>query len=149
MYHSDNKEELEEQIKNDLETYSTWLKGQKFIMNLTKTNYIIFNPKRKLNIDINLGDKYCSIKRVKCTKYLGVFIDENLSWEQHIDNLKKKIVPMIGAFRRCPKFPVQISKIVYNAHVLSKIRSSILIWSICCENYLNEIQVLMNRALKI
>ena len=36
------------------------------------------------------------IKREHVTKFLGVFIDENLSWKQHIDILSSKISKSIG-----------------------------------------------------
>ena len=36
------------------------------------------------------------LERVKQTKFLGVLIDENLSWRNHIDNLSKKMTKNIG-----------------------------------------------------
>ena len=36
-------------------------------------------------IPITIGDK--QIKRVNNIKYLGVYLDENLKWANHIDNL--------------------------------------------------------------
>ena len=36
------------------------------------------------------------IKREHVTKFLGVFIDENLSWKQHIEILSSKISKSIG-----------------------------------------------------
>lgn len=148
LYHSNNKEELEMMVKHDLEMYSNWITGQKLVINFSKTNYILFKPKRKSDITISLGNKFENIQRVESTKYLGVVIDEKLTWECHISKIKNAIFPLIGAIKRCSKFPKNIARQIYNAHILSKIRSNILIWSICKENYLNEIQVMMNRALK-
>ena len=31
-----------------------------------------------------------SIKQVECTKSLGVYIDENLTWNVHIEHISKK-----------------------------------------------------------
>ena len=31
------------------------------------------------------------LERVPCTKFLGLYIDEHLSWKQHIDHCKKKM----------------------------------------------------------
>ena len=43
---------------------------------------------------------YCEIERVKSYKYLGVEIDETLSWRNHIDSLCKKVSAGIGAIKR-------------------------------------------------
>ena len=39
-------------------------------------------------------------------------------------------------------------RILENKFILSKIRTNVLIWSICNEKLLNEIQILINRAIK-
>ena len=36
------------------------------------------------------------IERENVTKFLGVLIDENLSWKQHINNVSTKISKSIG-----------------------------------------------------
>ena len=40
------------------------------------------------NFDIILDD--IKLERVNNTKFLGVIIDENLTWKNHIDGIKKK-----------------------------------------------------------
>ena len=49
-------------------------------------------------VPIFLGGK--QIKRVKHTKYLGVHLDENLKWEEHIDNICSKINRSINGLRQ-------------------------------------------------
>lgn len=125
-----------------------WLKGLKLVINLSKTSFIVFRPKRMANIDIDLGTNFKNIKRVGSAKYLGVILDEGLTWQHHTDYLVKKVNPIIGAIRRCSKFPIHIAHQVYNCHILSRIRSNLVIWSICKEECKNKIQVAMNRSLK-
>lgn len=148
VYHAKNKDHLEDQIKQDMGQYFNWLHGQKLVINIKKTNYIVFKPKRKAEIQLNLGEPLKDIERVTHTKYLGVYLDEHLSWTTHVDNLRKKIYPLIGAIRRCPLFPQHIRQQIYNAHIISRIRSSLTIWSLCNKENLDKIQKLMNRALK-
>jgi len=38
------------------------------------------------------------LQKVDCTKYLGVFIDSSLSWENHIDYIYNKIIKFVGIF---------------------------------------------------
>lgn len=148
LYHSENKETMELQVKNDLGKYLEWLEGSKLVINLTKTNYLIFKPTRKPELDLSMKFNNTEIERVQSTKYLGIILDEKLSWKPHIEKISKKVYPIIGAIRRCTKLPPNICNLVYNAHILSKIRPNLLIWSICNESVLNQVQVLMNRSLK-
>ena len=44
------------------------------------------------NVKININGNI--IKQVNFTKFLGIYIDEHLSWAQHIDYLSKKLHEM-------------------------------------------------------
>ena len=36
------------------------------------------------------------IENVKCTKFLGIIIDEELSWKYHINHILTKVSKMVG-----------------------------------------------------
>ena len=63
---------------------------------LKNSNFIIFLPKGKKcntdNVKININGN--EIKQVNFTKFLGIYIDEHLSWAQHIDYLSNKLHEM-------------------------------------------------------
>ena len=42
----------------------------------------------------------CEIRRVKKTKYLGMIVDDSLTWENYIDYITLKINRGIGIIRR-------------------------------------------------
>ena len=77
----------------ELEKINIWMKINKLSVNIGKTNYIIFRPKQKsvaLNIASVLFDTK-PLKRVSVVKFLGISIDENLSWKFHIDHVCNKV----------------------------------------------------------
>ena len=50
-----------------------------------KSNNVIFRPyKKKVHNDNETNKSVNSLERKDCIKYLGVLIDENLSWRKHI-----------------------------------------------------------------
>ena len=65
----------------------------KLSLNLSKTKYIIFQPRQKLNYDLylplQLAGQY--LDQTSSTKYLGLVIDCHLSWQDHIDLIASKI----------------------------------------------------------
>ena len=78
----------------ELTSLSEWLYNNKLILNLKTTEFVIFGTYHRLcrqnidKIDITLGWK--SLQNSDAFKYLGVIVDNSLSLNQHIDNVKKK-----------------------------------------------------------
>ena len=58
------------------------------------------------------------ISRTSTHKYLGVHIDEKLSWDCHVDTIRKKVSAGIGAMRCIINFvPVATLETVYKGLV--------------------------------
>ena len=73
------------------------LKINKLSLNIKKTNYIIFKSKQKLvNYKLNIKLDNIEIEQVSFTKFLGVIINENLTWENHTKVVKNKISKSMG-----------------------------------------------------
>ena len=75
------------QIQNDMNEemikISAWLKINKLSLNIDKTHFMLFKGKKiRKGIKIKIDDKV--INQVSETKFLGICIDENLSWKSHI-----------------------------------------------------------------
>lgn len=77
-------------INSDLELLSNWFLASRLEINLRKTNYVIFHPCNS-NSSVNVIYRKKIIKMVKSTVYLGLHIDEHLSWNLQIVNIKTKI----------------------------------------------------------
>ena len=74
-----------------------WLKVNKLSLNLTETNFMIFHPRqKKVNVNVPLTLENTVIKQVTETKFLGILIDQHLSWNPHIDFASKKILKSVG-----------------------------------------------------
>ena len=72
-------------MQREMNEIHKWLNTNKLSINTTKTKLILFrarNKKQLTEIDIKINDQ--SIEQVKCTKFLGVLIDETLTWNNHI-----------------------------------------------------------------
>ena len=82
---------------NELAKIIIWLKANKLSLNLTKTNFMIFHPRqKKVNLNVLLTLDNTVIKQVTETKFLGVLIDQHLSWKPHIDFVSNKISKSVG-----------------------------------------------------
>ena len=92
---------LEEEMNRELCKVTTWLKVNKLSLNITKSHSMLFSnsPKctgRKSVIEID----GIIIETVNCTKFLGVIVDNKLTWTQHINELCNKVGKGIGIIRK-------------------------------------------------
>ncbi len=82
-----------------------WCENNDLVINTNKTEEIIFGSKPDTNITpVFIHNR--KIRRVKTYKYLGVMIDNMLSWKDHIDALCKRTKQRIY-FRRLRSFGVR------------------------------------------
>ena len=80
-------------LNKDLRELYFWLNANEIALNLAKAEIILFKTSNK-NYDADLKIKLCS-KRIHASsyvKYLGVFIDENLNWKIHINEISTKLI---------------------------------------------------------
>ena len=73
-----------------------WFIANKLTLNLSKTCYMVFSSEK--NEDIKLVINNTEIEKVKSCKYLGIYIDDELNWNVHIDYIFKKLLKFTGIF---------------------------------------------------
>ena len=98
-------------------------------INVLKSNMIFCANQFKYTQSVPLILNNESLSQVKITKFLGVTIDENLTWKYHIDELATKISMNIGINNRLKYYlPNRILLTLYNSLVLPYLNYSILTW---------------------
>lgn len=94
--------ELSQKLNQELSKIVIWLKANKLSLNIDKTHYMLFQPKKTLtNIDIELRIENNLISKVDHCKFLGVIIDEKLSWNKHVTYIRNKLAKVTGILFRC------------------------------------------------
>lgn len=121
------------------------------IINEEKTNFIVFSaPQKQIEppnqIVISSG---LTIKRVKDCKYLGLTLDENLQWNQHVSLVKRKLGPANGILWKLRKaLPQKAKELVYNTLFQSHLSYMLPLWGLAPWSTLSSVQVQQNRALR-
>ena len=75
---------------------NTWLECNGLVINTDKTHYMVFHRAKFKSIN---NDKYIrdiKIERVTSVKFLGLIINDQLNWLEHIQYAKNKISKSIG-----------------------------------------------------
>ncbi len=141
-------------VNTELENLSVWFKCNKLSLNIDKTNFIMFRNKHgnrryddnQLDICIN-GIK---ISRVTNTKFLGVIVDESLSWSNHTSNIVNVLSKYCGILYRFKEFlPCKTLFSLYNTLVLPHLSYCNLIWADQNNCHLNTVHLKQKRIMRI
>ena len=97
--------------------------------------------------DIRFGCN--TLSNTASTKFLGIQIDENLNFNQHIDCIASKISKLTGVLFRLNKFfPEKTLKMLYNALILPHLQYGLEVWYSCSETNRNRIFTLQKRTIR-
>ena len=80
---------------------TVWFKANKLSINVSKSKYMIFKSRQKrLTVDLSIEVNNSKLDKAKEVMFLGVILDEHLSWKSHISHAANKISKSIGIIYR-------------------------------------------------
>ena len=91
-------------MNNELKLFYDWLCANKFSLNVDKTEFIIFRPpgaKLENRVVLTLNGK--KIYESRKIKYLGLIMDDRLTWKFHINELCKILGKSLGMLYKTRK----------------------------------------------
>ena len=148
---------LIEFANEELEKCSTWFKANKLSLNVSKTKFMIFrsNSLPSVSKDFKLFINQFEIERIgtncktKSFKFVGVSLDETLTWDQHINNVNNKLSSANFALNQVKHFlPQKILKSLYDTMFKPHIDYSNIIWGISKSKGINNIQKNQKKAIR-
>ena len=149
-----NITELKYNIQKCVTDVHEWYESNKLVINTSKSNVMLLTTRQMLS---NMRDTALNVfignhKLPQCNsiKYLGVEIDNVLSWNLQTDSISKKLVFIISRLSRLkPVLPSQMLMYFYTSIIQPKIDYAISIWGYTTAHNINKVQRLQNRAARI
>ena len=87
-------------FNKELYKVSEWIRANKLSLNISKTNTMVFQKNLAVNNSIQIMIDNNIIQQVTSNKFLGVTINSDLTWKNHINLVTTKIARAIGVIRR-------------------------------------------------
>ena len=118
-------------INSELNLVSDWLSLNKLSLNTKKTKMMLFHYRQKdvTNLIPKLKMNGKPITLVKEFNFLGIMLDESMTWNAHINKIACKLSCAIATFRRLKRFlPLFILKTLYSSLFLPYLNYGILLW---------------------
>ena len=84
---SPNYTEFVTKLNNVLDVAHEWFKSNLLFLNLSKTTYLQFLTKNRQKLDLNITLRNNQITSSTNTKFLGLTIEETLSWKCHTNHI--------------------------------------------------------------
>ena len=145
FYSSKDIKDLETVMNNELKNIFRYCATNKLSINLKKTNYMIISSKPSAKNRINIF----GIEQKEYIKYLGVYINNNLKWTEHIKHVNNKIAKNIGILRKLRYFaPLRLLKQLYHSFVYPYFTYGIMSWGNCYKSAIENIRTKQNSAIK-
>ena len=129
LYCNLNEDINEFEINNELNKINTWLSSNKLCLNIKKTKFMIFHSNHRTILTPRLTINNIDIECVKQFNFLGLILNSQLTWTNHIEHIAKKISRVIGVLYRLKQiYPQAVLLMLYNALIVPHFSYCILIW---------------------
>ena len=140
--------EIEDKISNLTTALLGWVNNNGLLLNLRKTNYMIFSRKR-IHHNINLTMAGVPIERKSEARFLGVIIDDKLTWSRHIKTIKLKMSRYLGIMYRIKSLlPIQARLQLYHSFVQSHINFCCLVWGFSAKSNIESLFASQKKGLR-
>ena len=143
-------EDQETQFINQVLTeISKWFSANKLSLNIEKTKFILFG-KNSHDLDaIHLKINGVDIDRINSIRFLGVTIQKNLKWTEHINNVANKVAKVNSVLYRMKYIlPERVKLQIYNALAVSHLTYGIVAWGDTSRSLLKRLFILQKKCLR-
>ena len=142
---------LMEIVNLELEKITCWFYTNKLSINVKKSNFIIFRPRQnRQTLDLAFNISNYSIDRVKEATFLGVILDEHLTWKSHIHNVARKVSKAVGIIYKS-SFCLNNSslRILYFSLICPYLFYCVSVWASTYPSNLKRLITLQKRVIRI
>ena len=133
-------------LNEELENLPPWLLSNKVLLNIPKSQAVHYGNSVQYTVKINSE----VVENHSSAKYLGIFIDRHLKFDDHIQNLLRKVSRHLSVINKLRKFVAQkILLTYYKVYVQSELSYGLLIYGCTTKNKLKPILQFQKRILRL
>ena len=149
LFHAKSYEALSKLINSTLVLLHAWFVNNKLLLNLSKTCVVPFSLKTYVNLN-NLHVNNVPIRCVPSAKFLGVYIDYNLSWKVHTNAVCNKLSLCVGMLKVCSLLiPLNCRIQIYFAFAYPFVMYGVECWGSTYSKYIMPIVILQKKTIRL
>ena len=140
---------LFQNVNMELDKIQAWFESNRLSINVSKTCFQLYS-KRPIQDAPQIKINNASVRRASSVKFLGVIVDEKLTFKEHIAYVAKKLSIGIGfLYRGREVLNYKQLTLLYNAILVPHITYCNLVWGINYPTYINKLYILQKRAARV
>jgi len=146
FHHHNDVAALTRDVNSELNQLNVWFSANRLSLNISKTSFMLFSDIKPVDDPVvRISDKI--LQRVTVSKFLGIILDEGLSFAPHINNLCKQISQSVGMLGRLSALMPRAARVlVYYSLIYSRLTYGIVVWGFGNVTQLNKLERLVGRA---
>ena len=134
----------------ELAKVCNWILANRLALNIDKTVYLLFAGKKSVSNSNEIYMFNNAISRKNETKFLGLLIDDKLSWKSHTNYIHSKVSKLIGLlFRVSDCFTKTALKTLYYSFIYPHLLYGVIFWGSVAKRNFESIFRLQKRAVRI
>lgn len=119
----------ESDINKSMTNIIQYLNQINLIINIPKTKLMQFQNRHDTKLSLDIYHENEKINEVDSTKFLGLYIDKNLNWKTHIEDLTKRVSQFSYALFMLSRIVDRKTVLLsYHAHVAAILRYGVIFW---------------------
>ena len=151
LYHSSrDSAELKDTLESALDGVASWVDNNRLKMNVKKTQ-VMFLGRRSRRKEVEhalLVHQGVTLTAEPKVKFLGVIVDKDLNWSEHVTSIKGKCLASMAQLRRIfPAVPRRTRVLLYNTLVIPHYCSCV--WGTCGVNLKMKLERIQNYAMRL
>ena len=138
-------------VNTELLKVMDWLNANKLSLNIDKTHFIILkNKSKKITNNHKVYMNNREISEVKFTKFLGVLINNQLNWKNHLDHICTKVSKNIGIILKARRvFDKHTLLSLYYSLIYPYLTYCIQVWGSTYQSHLSKLIILQKKIVRI
>lgn len=146
FFNGKNLDDLICTVNAELQKFCLWFKLNKLSLNIKKTNFILFGRKQQDGASPKIYIDNTQVEKTNKTKFLGVIINQALTWTDHITVIKQKVQKSVGIISRLRNtLPQSIMISLYHTLVAPYYEYCNMVWAMESTTALNKLFVTQKR----
>ena len=138
-------------LNDELKKVVDWLSANKLSLNVKKTHCIIFRSyKKKIDCNSKLLINSVEIRQAESTKFLGIIIDQNLTWKYNTTYIRGKMSRGIGIICKARKFSKLDTLLnLYYSFIQPYMTYCIEVWGGMSKTYMSSLFKIQKKVVRI
>jgi hypothetical protein len=137
-------------LNTELHKINSWLVRNRLSLNVNKTFAMLFSNRRVANTDSRIEIGGGVVEFADVGRYLGVMLDSNLSYKDHINYVYTKVSKSVGIlYKLSSNVPKDVFMSLYYSFIYPYLTYCVVVWGGAADVHVDRLLMLQKRAVRI